>query len=161
MSRVWRMPRSLQQLIINNSLLGVVVGGPLQGICLPYPLYPKGITADMVGKIYAVPIIFTGSTCCPIFFRQYGMPYHQKKKQTHLWLFHSHTVHDIMNNKKVVTFTASTFVIGIKVGCVLWCLMPLSTIFQLYHYIMAVSFIGGGYRSAQRKPLTCRKWQKT
>ena len=80
MSRVWRMPRSLQQLIINNSLLGMVVGGPLQGICLPYPLYPKGITAGTAGKVYAVPIIFTGSTCCPIIFRQYGMPYHQKKK---------------------------------------------------------------------------------
>jgi hypothetical protein len=51
----------------------MVVGGPLQGICLPYPLYPKGITAGTAGKVYAVPIIFTGSTCCPIIFRQYGM----------------------------------------------------------------------------------------
>jgi hypothetical protein len=33
----------------------------------------------------------------------------------------------------------------------LWCLMPLSTIFQ---YIMVVSFIGGGNR---RKATTCRK----
>jgi hypothetical protein len=30
--------------------------------------------------------------------------------------------------------------------------MPLSTIFHLY-YIVAVSFIGGGNRSTQRKPL--------
>ena len=39
----------------------------------------------------------------------------------------------------------------------LWflCLMPLSTIFQLY--IVAVSFIGGANRSTLRKPLTCRK----
>jgi len=38
-----------------------------------------------------------------------------------------------------------------------WCLMPLSTIFQLHEYIMAVSFIGGGNQSTQRKPLTCPK----
>jgi hypothetical protein len=36
----------------------------------------------------------------------------------------------------------------------LWCLMPLSTILS---YIMAVSFIGWGNRSTQRKPPTCRK----
>ena len=35
-----------------------------------------------------------------------------------------------------------------------WCLMPLSTIFQ---NIVAVSFIGGGNQSTQRKPPTCRK----
>jgi hypothetical protein len=34
-------------------------------------------------------------------------------------------------------------------------LTRLSTIFQLY--IVAVSFIGGGIRSTQRKPLTCHK----
>jgi hypothetical protein len=37
----------------------------------------------------------------------------------------------------------------------LWCLMPLSTISQLYHG--HPSFIGGGNQSTQRKPLTCRK----
>jgi len=36
-----------------------------------------------------------------------------------------------------------------------WCLMPLPTIFQLYR---AVSFIGGGNRSTQKKPPICRKW---
>jgi len=28
---------------------------------------------------------------------------------------------------------------------------------QYFSYIMAVSFIGGGNRSSQRKPWTCRK----
>jgi len=36
----------------------------------------------------------------------------------------------------------------------LWCLTPLSTIFQ---YIAAVSVIGGGNRSTRRKPSSCRK----
>jgi len=36
----------------------------------------------------------------------------------------------------------------------LWCLTPLSTIFQ---YIVEVSFIGGGNQSIRRKPSTSRK----
>ena len=36
-----------------------------------------------------------------------------------------------------------------------WCLMPLSTIFQLYD--VAVSFIEGGNRRTQRKPPACHK----
>ena len=36
----------------------------------------------------------------------------------------------------------------------LWCLTPLSTIFQLY---CGVSFIGGGNWKTWRKPQTCRK----
>ena len=39
----------------------------------------------------------------------------------------------------------------------LWCLMSLSTIFQLSLYIVAVSFIGGGNQSTWRKPLIYRK----
>jgi len=39
-------------------------------------------------------------------------------------------------------------------GGEVWCLMPLSTIFQL---IVEVSFIGGGNRSIPWKPPTCCK----
>jgi len=35
--------------------------------------------------------------------------------------------------------------------------MPLSTIYQLHMYIVAVSFIGGGNRSTRTNPPTCRK----
>jgi len=36
---------------------------------------------------------------------------------------------------------------------ILWCLTPQ----QYFSYIVVVSFIGGGNRSIQRKPPTCRK----
>ena len=39
-------------------------------------------------------------------------------------------------------------------GLVLWCLMPLLTLFQLYR---VRQFIGGGNQSTRRKTLTCRK----
>jgi len=43
----------------------------------------------------------------------------------------------------------------IHIDCLgLWYLTPLSIIFS---YIVAVTFIDGGNRRIQRKPLTCRK----
>ena len=38
----------------------------------------------------------------------------------------------------------------------LWCLVPHSTIFQIYNNVV-VSFIGGGNQSTRRKPPTCHK----
>ena len=39
----------------------------------------------------------------------------------------------------------------------IWCLTPLSAIFQLHLYIMVTSFSGGGSRSIQREPVTLCK----
>ena len=41
-----------------------------------------------------------------------------------------------------------------SINICLWCLTPLSTVFQ---YIVAVSFIGGRNRSTRRKPPSCLK----
>ena len=41
-------------------------------------------------------------------------------------------------------------------GLGLWCLTPLSTMFQL-SYIVEFSFIGGGHRNTKRKLPTCHK----
>ena len=46
---------------------------------------------------------------------------------------------------------------GCFIGLGLWRLTPLSTLFQLYRYIVAVSVIGGGNRNTRKKPPTCRK----
>jgi hypothetical protein len=43
-----------------------------------------------------------------------------------------------------------------RCGLELWCLTPLSAIFQSIDIVM-VSFIGGGNQSTQRKTSTCRK----
>jgi hypothetical protein len=43
--------------------------------------------------------------------------------------------------------------LGVRVD--LWCLMSLSTIFQVM-----ISFIGGGNQSTRRKPPTCHKSHK-
>ena len=39
----------------------------------------------------------------------------------------------------------------------IWCLTPLSVIFQLYHGIMGTSFSGGRSRSTRREPPTMGK----
>jgi hypothetical protein len=56
-------------------------------------------------------------------------------------------VYSIQHYIKLVKYN-----IFLSVWFSLWCLMPLSTIFQLYR---AVSFIGGGNQSTLRKPPTC------
>jgi hypothetical protein len=47
------------------------------------------------------------------------------------------------------------------VFCLIWCLLCTTSwhrhFQQYFSYIVAVSFIGGGYRSTRRKPPTCRK----
>ena len=55
-----------------------------------------------------------------------------------------------INIKFNLTDTNSYLVVKLGV-CVLWYLTP------LFNNIVAVSFIGGGNRSPQRKPVTCRK----
>ena len=58
---------------------------------------------------------------------------------------YSSSILEVDSPNKFTTFSTSG----------LWCLMSLSTIFQLYR--VAVRFIGGGNRSIRGKPLTCRK----
>ena len=62
----------------------------------------------------------------------------------------------VLINDKVRSIVGLIVLINDKVRCIvglgLWCLMPRSTIFQVYR---GTQFIGGRNRSTWRKPLTC------
>jgi hypothetical protein len=62
-----------------------------------------------------------------------------------------------ISNSKTNYHTITTASFLDLFGLVYGDLTPLSTLFQLYRYIVAVSVIGGGNRSTRKKPPTCRK----
>ena len=66
-----------------------------------------------------------------------------------------HKLCDFYTNAKKLWLYNGMVLLWLVVGCDgLWCLAPLSTIFQLYR---GDHFICGGNRSTHRKPSTCNK----
>jgi hypothetical protein len=63
------------------------------------------------------------------------------------------TVSEFISNKNILYQPKYEFVRNM-VDRGLWCLTPLSTIFQLYY---GSQFIVGGNRSAWKKPSTCHR----